>query len=164
MLNYPHVYNYDENGVFINAMQLDVSDVNPINGKLIIPGNSTLVPVERMENHIPVFNKSNNEWEQVLIPVEPEPVEDINENIEDNKVSVINLRQAREVLIRHGLFNIVEEAINDIADPLEKQIVLNYWEYSTVFEINHPVVKDLAFKLGITDLELEELFTEADKL
>lgn len=76
----------------------------------------------------------------------------------------ITLRQAREIIIRNGLFNSVEAYINNIEDETERLIARNYWEYSEVFERNHPVLLTLVSALDITDEQLDEMFKEASKL
>jgi hypothetical protein len=76
----------------------------------------------------------------------------------------ISPRQAREIIIRIGLFNTVETYINNIEDETERLIARNYWEYSEVFERNHPVLLTLVSALGITDEQLDNMFKEASKL
>jgi hypothetical protein len=76
----------------------------------------------------------------------------------------ISPRQAREIIIRIGLFNTVETYINNIEDETERLIARNYWEYSEVFERNHPVLLTLVSALGITDEQLDNMFIEASKL
>ena len=76
----------------------------------------------------------------------------------------ISLRQARELLIRQGLFETVQNLIDNMEDPVEKLIIQNYWEYSTVFERDNAVVIQMSNRLGLTDKQLDELFIEASKL
>jgi hypothetical protein len=89
---------------------------------------------------------------------------DENKAKELNKVTVITLRQAREIVIRSGLFNAIETNINNIMNETERLIARNYWEYSEVFERNHPVLLTLVSALGITDEQLDNMFIEASKL
>lgn len=76
----------------------------------------------------------------------------------------VSLRQAREILIKRGLFEKIEEFINNIPDPLQKLIVKNYWEYSTVFDRNNDVVIQMGVALGLSPHDLDLLFLEASKL
>lgn len=76
----------------------------------------------------------------------------------------ISLRQAREILIIRGLFEQVQSYIESIEDPTQKAIILNYWEYSTVFERRNPTVLQMAEMLGLSSEQLDELFIEASKL
>lgn len=78
--------------------------------------------------------------------------------------SVVTMRQGREALIRNGLFAQVDAALNAIGDPGEKAIALNYWEYSQVMERGNPVVQQLAPALGLTEAQLDALFTQAATL
>ena len=84
--------------------------------------------------------------------------------IEISKVITISPRQAREIIIRNGLFNTIETYINNIEDETERLIARNYWEYSEVFERNHPILIQLKSALGITDEQLDNMFKEASKL
>lgn len=76
----------------------------------------------------------------------------------------ISLRQAREILIVKGLFEQVQSYIESIEDPTQKAIILNYWEYSTVFERRNPTVLQMSEMLGLSSEQLDELFIEASKL
>lgn len=77
---------------------------------------------------------------------------------------VISLRQAREILIKRGLFEQVHSYIESIEDPTQKAIIINYWEYSTVFERRNPTVLQMSEMLGLSSEQLDELFIEASKL
>jgi hypothetical protein len=64
--------------------------------------------------------------------------------IEEPIIDVITIRQARELLIELDMFDTIEAAINQIQDPKEKRKLLNYWEYSDSFNLNHPQLLDIA--------------------
>ena len=76
----------------------------------------------------------------------------------------ISLRQARELLIRRGLFEKVQSLIDNMEGPVQKLIIQNYWDYSTVFERDNAVVLQMSNMLGFTDKQLDEFFIEASKL
>lgn len=76
----------------------------------------------------------------------------------------ITIRQAREQLIRDGLFATATIAINSIEDATEKAITQNYWEYSERFERNHPSLIALGTVIGLTEVQLDAMFIEAAKL
>ena len=92
--------------------------------------------------------------------------EELEALIRQREISNIKLtpRQARELIIRSGLFTTVETVINSIEDETERLIARNYWEYSEVLERNHPVLLALVSALGITDEQLDNMFKEASKL
>lgn len=86
-----------------------------------------------------------------------------------NKIDVqvpqsITVRQAREQLIRLGLLAQVQVEIDAIQDPMQKDIVQNYWEYSIDFKRDNELLIGLASSLGLTSLDLDTMFIEASKL
>ena len=84
--------------------------------------------------------------------------------IEEPIIDVITIRQARELLIELDLFDAIEDAINQIQDPKEKRKLLNYWEYSDSFNLNHPQLLDIAAIIDLTQDQLITLFRNASKL
>lgn len=86
-----------------------------------------------------------------------------------NKIDVqvpktITVRQAREQLIRLGLLAQVQVEIDSIKDPMQKDIVQNYWEYSIDFKRDNELLIGLASSLGLTNSDLDNMFIEASKL
>ena len=63
-----------------------------------------------------------------------------------------------------NIFNKIEAAINQIQDPKEKRKLLNYWEYSDSFNLNHPQLLDIAATIDLTQDQLITLFRNASKL
>ena len=55
-------------------------------------------------------------------------------------------------------------AINQIQDPKEKRKLLNYWEYSDSFNLNHSRLLDIAATINLTQDQLITLFRNASKL
>ena len=84
--------------------------------------------------------------------------------IEEPIIDVITIRQARELLIELDLFDAIEDAINQIQDPKEKRKLLNYWEYSDSFNLNHSQLLDIAATIDLTQDQLITLFRNASKL
>ena len=84
--------------------------------------------------------------------------------IEEPIIDVITIRQARELLIELDMFDTIEAAINQIQDPKEKRKLLNYWEYSDSFNLNHPQLLDIAASIDLTQDQLITLFRNASKL
>lgn len=76
----------------------------------------------------------------------------------------ISLRQARELMIRRGMFDSVEATINGIEDSVQQAIVRNYWEYTTEFYRDNALLIQLGTALGMTSDDLDNFFIEASVL
>lgn len=70
-------------------------------------------------------------------------------------------RQAREALIRLGRDDEVEAAVNAIADPVERKIVRNWFEFTTEWVYGHPVLTQFAAALNF---DKDEFFALAKTL
>jgi hypothetical protein len=73
---------------------------------------------------------------------------------------VVSPRQARLALNAAGLLANVETAIEAMSDP-EKTIVRLEWEYATQIERTSTWVVSMGTALGLTELELDQLFVTA---
>jgi hypothetical protein len=73
--------------------------------------------------------------------------------------SVVTMRQARLALLQSGLLASVNTAVA-AADEATKIT----WEFSSEVNRNHPFVATLATALGLTDAQLDDLFTLAATL
>lgn len=80
------------------------------------------------------------------------------------EVRSVTARQARQYLILNGLINHVETQLNAIENEQERQIALNYWEYSTEFQIDNPVLLSIGGFIGLDKDSLPSIFLEASKL
>jgi hypothetical protein len=58
----------------------------------------------------------------------------------------------------------IESQIDSIVDETERLIARNYWEYSEVFERNHPILLQLVAALGLTSEQLDQMFIAGSKL
>ncbi|WP_286903099.1 hypothetical protein [Vreelandella sedimenti] len=76
----------------------------------------------------------------------------------------ITARQARLVLVKHGLFEQVDDAIASIDDDEQRQIAGIEWEYATRIEREAPWVNALYENLGLTKEGVDHLFIEASEL
>lgn len=76
----------------------------------------------------------------------------------------ISLRQARELMIRRGMFDSVEATINGIEDSVQQAIVRNYLEYATEFYRDNALLIQLGTALGMTSDDLDNFFIEASVL
>jgi hypothetical protein len=75
----------------------------------------------------------------------------------------VTMRQARLALLSIGKLSAVTAAINALASP-HKEAAQIEWEYSATVERNRPFVQMLAPALGLSDAQLDALFTNAAKL
>ena len=138
------VYGYDTQGYYTNTLE-----TNKYQG---IPSGYTKVEIPLIpEDKFLQFN--GNQWAIVDVKIYPEEVP-----------STITVRQAREQLIKLGLIAQVQTSIDSIADPMQKAIVQNYWEYSIDFKRDNELLISLGHGLGLTDSEIDDLFIEASKL
>lgn len=76
---------------------------------------------------------------------------------------VVTMRQARLALLQAGKLNDVDAAINALASPQKEEAQIS-WEYSTEVRRDSDLVKQLAPGLGLDDVALDALFTQASKL
>lgn len=79
-------------------------------------------------------------------------------------ITVVTMRQARLALLQSNLLSQVEAAIAAIEDPAQRQAVQIEWEYAAEVNRAHPWVQSLAAALGLTEAQLDDLFTLAATL
>lgn len=74
----------------------------------------------------------------------------------------ISARQIRLWLINNGIQLIqVEDAINNIEDPIIRETIKVEWEYAPYVERNHPMLVPLAQALGLTEQQIDTAFIQA---
>ncbi len=101
-----------------------------------------LLPEQPSENHY----WNNGEWVLINPPV-PESV---------------SARQIRLWLINNGIQLVqVENAINNIEDPITRETIKVEWEYAPYVERNHPMLVPLAQALGLSEAQVDQAFREA---
>ena len=76
----------------------------------------------------------------------------------------VTARQAVQALIAAGKLQLVQPAINAIADPVQRAMVQAEWDKSQVFERNRPTLIALATAIGLDAAALDALFIQADAL
>lgn len=79
-------------------------------------------------------------------------------------ITEVSMRQARLALLGAGLLGAVGTALGGIKDPMARQAAQIEWEYSTTVHRHGALVGQLAPALGITDSQLDDLFTQAATL
>jgi hypothetical protein len=98
--------------------------------------------------------------------------EELVDFIPDNEVTEIKIvpetvtrRQLRQALILSDFdLTIIDSFINSVEDEKERLILDNYWNASTEFERNHPILIDFSNKLNFTTEQINDLFILANTL
>lgn len=78
-------------------------------------------------------------------------------------ITSVTMRQARLALLGAGLLDSVNAAIAAMPTP-ERSAALIEWEYAQTVDRHSPFTQQLAAGLGLTDAQLDELFTTAASL
>ena len=71
----------------------------------------------------------------------------------------ITMRQARLVLLEHGLLANVQPAIDILPEPDKTKAQIE-WDYSNTLQRNNSFVSVLGAVLGLTDEDINNLFIE----
>jgi hypothetical protein len=98
--------------------------------------------------------------------------EELVDFIPDNEVTEIKIvpetvtrRQLRQALILSDFdLSIIDNFINSVEDEKERLILDNYWNASTEFERNHPILIDFSNNLNFTTEQINDLFISANTL
>ena len=113
------------------------------------------------------FANGNIDYEEYKQWIEeggiPEPEftdAELLQQIEDAKPKVVTMRQARLALLQSGLLQTVQDAIANGTDEAMKI----EWEYATEVKRDWGSLITLVTQLGITDLQLDDLFQLASTL
>ena len=102
-----------------------------------------------------------NKWlSEGNIPLPEFTDEELLQQIEDAKPKVVTMRQARLALLQSGLLQTVQDAIANSTDEAMKI----EWEYATEVKRDWGSLITLVTQLGITDLQLDDLFQLASTL
>ena len=100
-----------------------------------------------------------------LVPMTEQEVYDhLNPVIEPTISTVVSRAQARKALAIQGLLSLVQPAIDSITDPLQRTLAQIDWDDAQVFERNNQTLVMLAASLGLTEQQLDELFSLAATL
>lgn len=111
-----------------------------------------------------VVPKSNGRWvdvEQWIAENGPLPDYEYPPEAPDVPVQV-TMRQARAALIITGNIDLIQPAIDAIADPVERALAQNEWDRSQTVERNRGLVQQLGAQL-FTKEQLDDLFILADQ-
>lgn len=77
--------------------------------------------------------------------------------------SVVSPLQFRYALIKLGLFENIQTAINSLNEPA-KTIAMMEWEYAVEIDKNSNVIQLLATQMGLTSDELDNIFVVASEM
>ena len=102
-----------------------------------------------------------NKWlSEGNIPLPEFTDAELLQQIEEAKPKVVTMRQARLALLQSGLLQTVQDAIANSTDEAMKI----EWEYATEVKRDWGSLVALTTALGITDLQLDDLFQLASTL
>jgi hypothetical protein len=77
--------------------------------------------------------------------------------------TILSMRQARLALFQQGLLANVQTAIDGLAEP-QKTVTQISWDYAQTVKRDDDLVVQLSTALGLTQEQLDTLFTEAATL
>lgn len=79
--------------------------------------------------------------------------------------SSVSARQIRLWLINHQIsLQSIDQAINNIEDPILREVTKVEWEFAPYVERNHPMVETLGVVLGLSNEQIDAAFVEAVNL
>lgn len=79
------------------------------------------------------------------------------------KITAVTMRQARRALHAAGLLSSVDAAIDSLSEPNKTAARID-WEYSGEVQRNNPTFVALTAALGLTEQQVDDLFTAASQL
>lgn len=146
------VIQLDHNGYFIGTTIADESPLEP--GVFLLPGNCVDAEFpEVIEGFLARYVDGAFVMEAIPEP-EPEPVP------EPTIPTVVTMRQARLALLETGILANVQIAIDSLSEPTKTAATIE-WEYSQEVHRDKELVVLLAASLGLTNNDLDALFTLA---
>lgn len=73
----------------------------------------------------------------------------------------VTSRQGMEQLIRSGLDEQVDSAINGFTDPVERKLARNWLDKASIWERNNPQLLAISGALGLSTQDVDNLFIQA---
>lgn len=98
--------------------------------------------------------------EQSTRPLTPEELAELPPPEPPQVPQVVTMRQARLALLGAGLLAQVDVAIDGLPSP-QKEAARIEWEYSQEVHRDRPFVQTLGAAMGLSDEQLDALFTTA---
>jgi hypothetical protein len=102
----------------------------------------------------------DNEGDYTIEPYVPPTTEETRASMP--KLSARQFRLGF-VMAGHSLSSI-DAAIEAISEPQEREVARIEWEYATEYKRLHPLVASIAAGLGLTDAQIDEMWTSAQNL
>lgn len=125
-----------------------------VNGVTYIPNNPSLPEYHKLQDWIAAGNTPEPEYTS----------EELSAHAEALRLSkTVSMRQARLALLASGILSQIEAAIAALPEP-DKSAVTIEWEYAQEVKRSHAWVIALGTQLGLTDQQLDDLFTLAASL
>lgn len=143
----------DSLGYFVAPVVADPSPRQP--GVFLIPGGAIDVPPP----NVPAGKVALWQGGSWAFVNPPGPADEENPPVE-GVPQVVTMRQARLALLGAGLLPQVDIAIEALESP-EKEAARIEWEYSQEVHRDRPFVQTLGVAMGLTDEQLDDLFTVA---
>lgn len=98
-------------------------------------------------------------WIELTQEEKDQRVLDAQKAIERRKVKVVSMFQARAALIQAGLFDTVDQMLQQ-----EGGVNLQAWEYATEVRRDSELVQSMAAALNLTDEQVDALFAAAKQI
>jgi hypothetical protein len=117
--------------------------------------------VKRLSDGVTIpFDVRNSDYRDYLAWVEagnePQPADPVPVIVPQ----VVSMAQARLALIGAGLFSAIDAGLKALPEP-QRTTALTAWEYAPTVSRNGSLVTTLAGQFGLTDAQLDALFTAA---
>ena len=79
--------------------------------------------------------------------------------------SEVPARSLRLSMIQNNVtLQSVQDMIDAIVDPVEKETITAYWEHSVNFHKDHPLLLQWATQLGLTQQQMDQIFIDAGQI
>ena len=137
------IYTFNDNYIYSGARVISESEKMPKNATAIQP------PADQPRgDYIYIFN--GVAWESVK-------KQDVQYVHTSHTPDVVTMRQARLALLDLDLLSSIDEAINAMPEPDKTKAKIE-WEYAAMVERNSDWVSDLGQQLGLSDVQIDDLF------
>ena len=95
-----------------------------------------------------------------------EEVEKFQNEVEEISVpGTVSQMRLRKALILAGIsISSINDTIAAIVDDTQRELIYSMWEYAVVFERSDATLNQMASTLGITQIQLDQLFINAQNL
>lgn len=149
---------YTSDGRFIGEI---MADPNPMReGEWLIPAGSVETPPPAAEE--PSYARWTGRTWEVYTPPVPEP-EPEPEPQDPQKITVVSKAQAKLALLEAGLLDTVETALGSMEGVAGQRARIE-WNDRTEFHRDHEFIGLLAASIGLSDEQIDALFTRAAQL